>query len=253
MSNKNPEIDYGDWTDGNNFHFDQRLKGYWFNLPGIIVSYNKNTKRAVVRPAINIELTDNTTVQQSSIVNVPVVWPGGGGFTLLAPLPPGTPVVLHFSQRGIVQFKEVFAEANPGSNFFSKADAMIVPGFGNINGVTPAKDDGLCLQSENGVNFVSIEDGIVTVETDGDVNVNCDKLTGTVAATAEIACPEVTITGNLTVTGTIDALSIATAGATMSAAGAIVGSSIETDAGIDLDGHVHGEVETGLDDTGAAK
>lgn len=252
MRNKNNEIDYG-LTDALKFFFDQRLKIYCFNLPGIIVSYNKNTKRAIVRPAINIQKTDNTTVQQSSIVNVPVVWPGGGGFTLLAPLPSGTPVVLHFSQRGLVQFKEVFTEADPGSNFFSKDDAMIVPGFGDIDGVTPAKDDGLCIQSEDGVDFVSIEDGIITIETDGDVNVNCDKLTATVAATAEIACPEVTITGNLTVTGTIDALSIATAGGSMSAAGAIQGSTVETDAGISLDDHVHDGGTIGSGTTGPAE
>lgn len=169
--NRNPETDYSDLTDALKFFFRQMMKGLYVCIPGIIDSYNPTTKRATVHPAINLQDTEGTTTQQSSIANVPVVWPGGGGFSLLSPLPSGSPVSIFFSQRGITQFKEVFTEADPGSGLFAKEDAFIIPSFGALS-VTPASTTGIVLQSEDGVDFVSIEDGLIEIKTDGNVEIN---------------------------------------------------------------------------------
>ena len=169
--NRNPETDYSDLTDALKFFFHQMVKGLHICIPGIIDSYNATTKRATVHPAINLQDTEGTTTQQSSIANVPVVWPGGGGFSLLSPLPSGSPVSIFFSQRGITQFKEVFTEADPGSGLFAKEDAFIIPSFGALS-VTPASTTGIVLQSEDGVDFVSIEDGLIEIKTDGNVEIN---------------------------------------------------------------------------------
>ena len=169
--NRDPETDYSDLTDALKFFFRQMMKGLYVCIPGIIDSYNPTTKRATVHPAINLQDTEGTTTQQSSIANVPVVWPGGGGFSLLSPLPSGSPVSIFFSQRGITQFKEVFTEADPGSGLFAKEDAFIIPSFGALS-VTPASTTGIVLQSEDGVDFVSIEDGLIEIKTDGNVEIN---------------------------------------------------------------------------------
>ena len=169
--NRDPETDYSDLTDALKFFFRQMMKGLYVCIPGIIDSYNPTTKRATVHPAINLQYTEGTTTQQSSIANVPVVWPGGGGFSLLSPLPSGSPVSIFFSQRGITQFKEVFTEADPGSGLFAKEDAFIIPSFGALS-VTPASTTGIVLQSEDGVDFVSIEDGLIEIKTDGNVEIN---------------------------------------------------------------------------------
>jgi len=170
VSNKNPEIDYSTLTDALKFFFEQMVKGMYICIPGIIDSYEATTKRATVHPAINLKQTDGTTVQQSGIANVPVVWPGGGGFSLLSPLPSGSPVVICFSQRGITAFKEVFEETDPDGNLFAKEDCFILPGFGALS-VTPATEDGITLQSEDGVDHVFIEDGLIKINTDGNVEI----------------------------------------------------------------------------------
>ncbi len=259
MTNKNPETDYSDLTDALKFFFEQMVKGLYVCLPGIIDSYDPDGKRAKVHPAINMQETDGTTIQQSSVVNVPVVWPCGGGFTLLSPLPQGTPVVMFFTQRGLTQFKQVYAEADPGSGLFAKEDAFIVPGFGSLAAITPATEDGIVLQSEDGVDYISIEDGQITVETDGDVQVTADTLTGDITTSADITCPTVTITGNLIVTGSITGGSLATSGTgnatiggDISATGAVSGSTVDSST-ISLDNHVHGGVTTGAGTTGAAQ
>ena len=234
------------------------VKGLYICIPGIIDSYDDTTKRATVHPAINLKKTDGTTVQQSSIANVPVVWPGGGGFSLLSPLPSGSPVVIFFSQRGITDFKEVFEETDPDGNMFAKEDCFIIPGFGALT-ITPATSDGIVLQSEDGVDYISIEDGQITIETDGDVQVTADTLTADITTSADITCPEITITGNLTVTGSITGGSLVTTGGgnatisgDMNATGAVTGATVDSSS-ISLDNHVHGGVTTGAGTTGAAQ
>lgn len=145
------------------FVFNQLMKDIWISIPGIIETYNSSTKRCTVKPALNIRLTDGITAQQTSIVNVPVVWPSGGGFTLLSPLPAGTPVEIKFSQRGITKFKETFSTEDPGSGIFNKDDAVVIPSYGGLS-VTPATENGISIQSEDGTNYIFVESGNIESE-----------------------------------------------------------------------------------------
>ena len=158
MSNLDKEKEYGNPADALKFIFNQMLKDIFISIPGIIESYDPISKRCRVRPAIKIRLTDGSTESQGSIVNVPVLWPSGGGFSLLAPLPSGSPVEIRFSQRGITAFKETFKEENPGNGIFEKEDAHVIPSFGSLS-VSPASLQGMCLQSEDGSNYIYVEDG----------------------------------------------------------------------------------------------
>ncbi|MCK5133232.1 MAG: hypothetical protein KAR40_13905 [Candidatus Sabulitectum sp.] len=162
MAEKDPEKEYDNLTDTIKFAFQSMLEKMWVYIPGIIESYDQATKRCTVRPAINIKLKDGGTVAPAAIKNVPVMWPSGGGFTILSPLPTGSPVEILFSQRGITQFKESFSQADPGNGVFAKEDAIVRAGFG-AKSVTPATADGMAMQSEDGNNYLYIENGIVKV------------------------------------------------------------------------------------------
>jgi len=152
-------------TDALQFVFNQLLKTIFISIPGIIESYNPETKRCRVKPAINILLTDGEVEPQSEIVNVPVIWPGGGGFVLIAPLPSGTPVEIKFSQRGITKFKETFSQENPGNGIFDKEDAHVIPSYGALS-ITPGSLTGMCLQKEDGLIFVCVENDGVKIKGD---------------------------------------------------------------------------------------
>ena len=202
MGNKDPEKNYSNLTDALQFVFEQMLKSLYVDIPGIIESYDNTTKRAIVRPAIKLKRTTGQLESQASIVDVPVIWPGGGGFILYSQLVVGNPVTIWFSQRGITQFKETFVESSPGIGLFNKEDAYIVAGFGALN-ITPATDAGISMQSDNGQNYIVIEDDIIKIVTHGTVSVECATLNATVSGTTNITCPSVNLTGNLNVTGNI--------------------------------------------------
>lgn len=165
MSNLNTEKDYSNLTDALQFVFNQLLKTIFISIPGIIESYDPVKKRCRVKPAINILLTDGETTPQSSIVNVPVIWPGGGGLVLIAPLPAGTPVEIKFSQRGITKFKETFLQEDPGNGIFDKEDAHVIPSYGALS-ITPGSTTGICLQKEDGSIFLCVENDKVKIKGD---------------------------------------------------------------------------------------
>jgi len=202
-------------TDALNFIFEQIMKRLYISIPGIIDSYDPATKRATVHPAIRMQETDGTTTSQSSITNVPVLWPSGGGFTIISPLPAGTPVEIRFSQRGITAFKETFLEEDPGDGIFAKEDCWIIPSFGALT-ITPASTDGISMQDEAADNFIYIEDGDITITSTSVVNIT--------ASTTNVS-------GDLTVGGDIDVTGIITSPAAFN--------------GADSDQHIHGGVTIG--------
>lgn len=211
MSNKNPEKKYNNMTDMLSFVFEQMTKSLYITIPGIVDSYDSAAKRAIVHPAINIEKTDGETILHESIVDVPVVWPSGGGFTVLSPLPSGEPVLICFSQRGITKFKETFSESDPGIGIFDKEDAYIVAGFGGLS-VTPATEDGISIQSEVGTDYLFIEDNKIEIKTPSLISMLAANLAATISAATDWTCPENTINGNLHIAGNISWTGTTTAG-----------------------------------------
>jgi len=203
--NKNPEKDYSNFTDAIQFIFEQMMKNIYVAIPGIIETYNPMTKRCRVKPAINIRLTNGDTDAPSSIINVPVVWPSGGGFSLLSPLPAGSPVSIHFSQRGITKFKETFSQEDPGNGMFDKEDAYVIPGYGALS-VTPATATGMSMQSEDGTNYIYVENGAIKINSTGPINAIS-------SASITIESPDNKVIGPLDVSGIVTAPEFTSTGA----------------------------------------
>lgn len=171
MSNLNAEQRYETLSEALSFIFEQRFKGIYTCLPGIIVSYDPSTKRAAVQPALRRILTDDSEQQLPIITNVPVCFPTGGGFSLLFPVAPGDTCVLVFSQRGIENFKETYEQEKPDEGLLDLNDAIAIMGFGPLS-LTPASSSGVSLQSDDGDNSIVIEPGKVIIETTSKVTIN---------------------------------------------------------------------------------
>lgn len=184
MSNINREIDFSRLSTVLGFALEQRLKDVHTSMPGLIETYDAQTRRARVQPALRLLLTDGTTTSRAPVVNVPVVFPAGGGFTLLFPVEPGDGVLLVFSQRGIAGFKRAFAESDPTADrFFDPSDAVALPGFGAIS-VTPATTDGASLQSEDGLTAVRVEATDVLTVAPGRIDIDAGDTVEITAASA---------------------------------------------------------------------
>jgi hypothetical protein len=164
VSNLNNEVEYRSFGQALDFVFTQQFKKLHTCLPGIIQSYNQSTKRAQVLPAIERTFTNGDSQALPILVDVPVIFPSGGGFTVTMPMKKGDGVLILFSQRGITNFKKSFSQSLPDKDsLLSLKDAIAIAGFGAIN-ITPSSSSGATVQSEDGQNAVIVEDGKVEVK-----------------------------------------------------------------------------------------
>ncbi len=77
----------------------------WTSLPGIVQSFDPDAETVTVQPSIRgrIEQPDGSVISVNLplLVDVPVVFPGGGGFTLTFPVKDGDECLVVFASRCI--------------------------------------------------------------------------------------------------------------------------------------------------------
>ena len=135
MSSMNHETDYSNLAQAIRFAIRQSLKDMYTCMPGIVESYDAETRRAVVKGALNIVTTKKEEIEREAIHNVQVMFPSGGGFAMTFPLERGDSVLLLYSQRGLANWKKTLDVAAPDTiGFFSEKDAIAIPGFGPAQG-----------------------------------------------------------------------------------------------------------------------
>ena len=129
--NRNPESRYHGLAEALRFALGEWAKSVNTCLPGHIVSYDAGSRRAVVRPALDVLTSDGQRSRAPDIDDVPVVFPSGHAFALTFPLVAGDPVLLVFAQRGLSGFKRAHGRSVPDvDSLFALRDAIAIPGFG---------------------------------------------------------------------------------------------------------------------------
>ena len=137
MPNRNKEIEPS-LPLAVRFAIKQAFKGINTCLPGLVLDYDRGTRRATVQPALSIMTTDGRFIPRAPVPNVPVVFPSGGGFSLSFPLHDGDPVLLVYSQRGLSGWKITHDQSPPDRiSLFDAADAIAIPGFGPVGNDDP--------------------------------------------------------------------------------------------------------------------
>ena len=81
-------------------------KDVWTALPGIITDFDASTLTCSVQPSIQMKVTDKTTNKTSweslpELLDCPVFYPSGGGFTLTFPIAKGDECLVVFASRCI--------------------------------------------------------------------------------------------------------------------------------------------------------
>ena len=237
MSNLKNELSYENFEQSIDFIFEENVKKLYTSLPGIIQSYDLNTKRAKVLPAIKRLFTDNSTRSLPVIIDVPIITPSGGGYLISMPLKKGDTVLLIFSQRGITNFKKQYQEALPTDSLLDLHDAIGISGFGTIN-ITPASSDGLSIQTDNGDNAIIVEDDKVVIK----------KGNNSIELTDDIIT---IVKGNNSIELTDDNIENKVGTATLTLTSSGLSSNVPITApevtvnGIALSTHIHGGVEPG--------
>jgi hypothetical protein len=215
------EIDCEQWG----LAIDKEVRGLRVALPGIIVSFNPVAQTAIVQCAIRETLTINgipTHVNIPQLLDVPVIFPRGGGFVLTFPVSEGDECLVIFSdlcidmwwQNGGIQnrrearrhnFSDAFAILGPFSqpNVLSSTVRWMIGGnytAGNI--VEFQGKNYLCLNDvdnstdspeEDTDNFSLVEEPF------SNTSLQLRKIDGSVML--EITDSEINLTGNVNTTG----------------------------------------------------
>lgn len=234
MSNLSNELEYDNLSDWLAFCVKQVIKDLFICLPGIVQSYNAESKRAVILPAVKQVMTDGKIVNYPTLFDVPVMFPSGGGFSITTPLTQGDAVLVIFSQRDIEDFKGSYKNTTPRQDqICGLKDGIALAGFGELS-TNLATSDGISIQNKTATSFVTVENNKITV-TAPTVEINSSQQ-------LQVTSPDVTINGSLNVTGGVSWSGTATgnSGAPASFSGGInnQGGDIVSD-NISLTQHTH--------------
>lgn len=219
------------------------------SMPGIIQSFDPNTVTAVVQPAIRYVEMENSgktiTKAYPLLVDVPVIFPRGGGCTLTFPIQPGDECLIVFADRCIDFWWQSGGIQEPvDGRMHDLSDAFCIPGpmsqAKKIGGISTSAAQ---LRTDDGAAFVEVAAGHnITVTTPG-------KLTATASGGAEITAPEIVLNGNVTINGNLSQ-GMGASGGTATMRGPVNVTNDVTAAGKSLMTHTHGGVQTGSGNTG---
>ena len=177
MSNINREVDYSTISTALGLIFDLWARNHLHTAaPGIIDAYDAGTKRARIQPALDLVTTDGERMAKAPWIDVPVVWPAAGGYTIISRVRAGDACLVIFSERGLGVFKRAYEQSEPTvDRFFSESDGVALLGFGGRT-ISPASESALCMQTEDGSEYIAIEDNDINVHTTGTFHVRASTI-----------------------------------------------------------------------------
>lgn len=120
-------------------------------LPGIVQSYDRNTNRATIQPAITGIASQGQKVTREPLINIPVFSMAGGGIVLSFPLKQGDTGWLIAADRNISIFKQNLEESAP--NDYRKhtfQDSFFLPDKINDLSISNEDDGALVIQTTDG-------------------------------------------------------------------------------------------------------
>lgn len=178
---------------------DARLKDLHTSLPGIIESFDPTTQLASIQPAIKRIFKTNegdidilTPTDLPILINVPVQFPRGGGFSLTFPVKKGDECLLIFCERSIDNWHKFGGVNKPGARrFHHLSDATAIVGVSSMVNKIPNYDNtNVQLKKDDG----SVE---LTLSADGTGKFNAN-------TEVSITAPLITLNGDTTINGILD-------------------------------------------------
>lgn len=153
-------------------------------LPATVVSYDRESNVATVRPLVAVLTTEGASVPRAAVASVPVLAIGCGAFCINFPLRGGDMGWLKANDRDISLFAQSLTEAKPNTvRKHSFQDGFFIPdAFRNYEIDGEDFDENMVIQTKDGKIRVSIwPDRVKTTAEDTWFEVNKD---GTITGTA---------------------------------------------------------------------
>lgn len=191
-----------------------KLKDVHTATPGIVVSFNSTQQTASVQPAIKrifrtIDVDKEVLVPSELpiLINVPIVFPRGGGFSLTFPVLKGDECLLVFAERAIDAWHKFGGVKEPSNKrFHALSDATAFVGLSSIPNKIPAYNStDVVLRNDQGDQTITlVKNKNIDLDTPADININSgSSVNVTATSTVNVTAPNTVITGNVTVNGSI--------------------------------------------------
>jgi hypothetical protein len=185
--------------------FHSRQATLWTALPGIIQSFDPASMTCTVQPAIKavVFAQDGTAsdVPLPLLLDCPVQFPAGGGYSLTFPVASGDECLVVFASRCIdAWFGSGGVQSQAEMRMHDLSDGFVILGFRSLPRVLIAiNTSGAELRSDDGSATVSVDSGhIVKIVAPGGCTINGL----TIDSSGNLATPgKVTATGSIASTG----------------------------------------------------
>lgn len=179
------------------------LQGVDDMLPARIVSYDRDTNKAVIAPMVAMLTTGGTTVPRAQVQGVNVFRFGAGGHVLAFNLKPGDFGWMKANDRDISLFMQGFSEGAPNTlRKHSFEDAIFIPDVLKDVTIVGEDDENVVLQTTDGKYRIAIWDDRIKLTGDDTTMV---LKTGTVEINAPISitaqAPDIFLNGNVSSNG----------------------------------------------------
>jgi phage baseplate assembly protein gpV len=226
----------------------------WTAIPGIVQSFDAAAQTCTVQPALKLRQTSATGVrsfvQMPLLLDCPVHFPKGGGYTLTFPVTKGDECLVVFSTRCIDSWWQSGGIQNATTiRMHDLSDGFAFVGFSSKPSVVSGiSTDSVQLRDNAGTTFVEIKSGAVNVTATGNVSVIAGgSLLASAATSASITAPNIVLNGNVTIAGT---LSQTGGGASTFSGDLTTATGNVTAQGTSLHTHLHSGVTAGGGNTG---
>lgn len=193
---------------------ESRLKELHTSIPGIIETFNAEKQLASIQPAIKrIFVTRNGDKEilvpsdLPILINVPIIFPRGGGFSLTFPVKKGDECLLTFCERSIDRWHNTGKIEVPGARrFHSLSDATAFVGLSSLINKIPNYDNiNTQFRSDDSkVEITLLDNGTISIKAETKVIVDC---------------PDAEFTGNIKILGNLEVIGDSTLSSTVTSNG----------------------------------
>ena len=137
-------------------------------MPGIIDSFDASTQTATVLPAIQRlpKKAEDTPANIPPVVQVPVIFPSAGGYSITFPVAHGDEVLLIFSERALDSWQQAGGIRPPASlRHHDYTDAVAIIGLhSNPKALSSYATDGLEIRNDAGTTKIKLTSTAVAVD-----------------------------------------------------------------------------------------
>ena len=138
-------------------------------LPAVIESFDPATQTAKINLSIKRLLRDGQSVPISPVINVPVVFPSGGGFSMTFPVKAGDECLAVFSERAIDNWLQLGGQQDPSDKrIHAYNDAYaILGGKSFANSLSAYSTNSLQIRNNAGTTYINVTNDTITLEING--------------------------------------------------------------------------------------